>query len=142
MNSSLTLVGESDRKMLKAVIKHSNGEDNIRHRVVPTDVFTRWAQKVANLKPEIASILREEKEEKQVRLVFIIFSSDSHFSVKIRRAEMELRKGQNMIDHEVEIFSRPARTWFQTEKERSRAAGSTNSFLEGVALIVVMTVPV
>ena len=65
MISSLTLVGEGDRKMLKAVIKHGNGTDNIRHRIIPTDVLSRWAKKVANLKPEIASILQEEKEEKQ-----------------------------------------------------------------------------
>ena len=44
-----------------------------------------------------------------------------------------------MIDHEAEIFSRPARTWFQTEKERSKAAGSTSGFIEGVALTVVLS---
>ncbi|KAG9314378.1 DEAD-domain-containing protein [Chiua virens] len=102
---SLTLVGESDRKMLKAVMKHSSGEENIRHRIVPTDVLARWSKKVADLKVEIVSILQEEKGEKE-----------------IRRAEMELKKGQNMIDHEAEIFSRPARIWFQTEKQRSKAA--------------------
>ena len=28
-----------------------------------------------------------------------------------------------MIEHEAEIFSRPARTWFQTGKEKARAEG-------------------
>ena len=36
---------------------------------------------------------------------------------------MELKKGQNMIDHEAEIYARPARTWFQTGKEKAQAAG-------------------
>jgi ATP-dependent RNA helicase DDX27 len=36
---------------------------------------------------------------------------------------MELTKGQNMIEHEAEIYSRPARTWFQTSKEKEKAAG-------------------
>lgn len=54
---------------------------------------------------------------------------------------MELRKSQNMIDHEAEIYSRPARTWFQTEQEKSKAAGSTSSFIEGVALIVITHLP-
>jgi ATP-dependent RNA helicase DDX27 len=36
---------------------------------------------------------------------------------------MEVRKGQNMIEHEAEIFSRPARTWFQSEKEKKKAQG-------------------
>lgn len=73
MISSLTLVGEGDRKVLKAVVKHSNGEHKIRHRIIPTDVLTRWVKEVENLKPEIASILQEEKEEKQACPLFIIF---------------------------------------------------------------------
>jgi len=67
--SSVTLVGEGDRKMLKAAIKHSTGEDNIRHRLVPADVFPKWAKKVEALRDEVTTILQEEKEEKQVILV-------------------------------------------------------------------------
>ena len=36
---------------------------------------------------------------------------------------MELRKGQNLIEHEEEIKSRPARTWFQSEKEKQKSKG-------------------
>lgn len=36
---------------------------------------------------------------------------------------MELKKGQNMVEHEAEIFSRPARTWFQSEKEKAASKG-------------------
>ncbi|KIJ68429.1 hypothetical protein HYDPIDRAFT_106624 [Hydnomerulius pinastri MD-312] len=110
---SITLVGEGDRKMLKAAIKHSTGEDNIRHRVIPTDVLGKWAKKVEGLKEEVAAILQEEKEEKQ-----------------IRQAEMELKKGQNMMEHEAEIFSRPARTWFQSEKDKSKAAATSKQQYE------------
>ena len=46
----------------------------------------------------------------------------------MRKAEMELKKGQNMIEHEAEIFSRPARTWFQTTKEKQKAEGSSKNF--------------
>jgi hypothetical protein len=31
---------------------------------------------------------------------------------------------QNMLAHEDEIYSRPARTWFQTEKEKKSAAAA------------------
>lgn len=31
---------------------------------------------------------------------------------------------QNLLDHESQIFSRPARTWFQTEKEKKAAAAA------------------
>ncbi|KAH7883605.1 DEAD-domain-containing protein [Phlebopus sp. FC_14] len=110
---SITLVGEGDRKMLKAVIKQGSGEDNIRHRVIPADAVAKWAKRVEELKDEVSVILQEEKEEKQ-----------------IRQAEMELRKGQNMIDHEAEIFSRPARTWFQSEKDKSKAAATSKQHYE------------
>ncbi|KAH9480511.1 nucleolar DEAD-box protein required for synthesis of 60S ribosomal subunit [Psilocybe cubensis] len=101
---SVTLVGEADRKMLKAAIKRSTGEDQVRHRIVPAETVQVWVEKLAALKSEIAEILEEEKEEKQ-----------------IRKAEMELKKGQNMIEHEAEIYSRPARTWFQSAKDKQKA---------------------
>lgn len=43
--------------------------------------------------------------------------------IQFRQAEMELKKGENMIEHEAEIFSRPARTWFQTGKEKAKSEG-------------------
>jgi hypothetical protein len=36
---------------------------------------------------------------------------------------MELKKGENIIEHESEIYSRPARTWFQSGKEKLKAEG-------------------
>lgn len=38
---------------------------------------------------------------------------------------MELKKGQNMIEHEEEIYSRPARTWFQSGQDKLKAEGSS-----------------
>lgn len=100
---SVTLVGEADRKMLKAAIKHGAGADQVRHRVVPPEAVSKWAGKLESIKAEVAEVMLEEKEEKQ-----------------FRQAEMELKKGQNIIEHEAEIFSRPARTWFQTNKEKQQ----------------------
>lgn len=102
---SITLVGEADRKMLKAVVKQSP-EDQIRHRIIPTGAVSEMAERLEDMKDEIAEVLKEEREEKL-----------------LRQADMELRKGQNMVEHEDEIFSRPARTWFQTEKEKIAAKG-------------------
>ena len=36
---------------------------------------------------------------------------------------MEVNKARNMIEHEEEIFSRPARVWFQNKTEQKRKAG-------------------
>ena len=63
---SVTLVGEADRKMLKAALKHASGADQVRHRTIPTEVASKWAKKLDSMKNEIAAVLREEKEEKQV----------------------------------------------------------------------------
>lgn len=43
----------------------------------------------------------------------------------MRKAEMELQKGENLLKHEAEIFSRPARTWFQSSKEKEKAQGES-----------------
>lgn len=102
----MTLVGEADRKILKAAIKHSSDSDKVRHRTIPPDQVSHWSSQLANIKDEILAVLKEEKEEKA-----------------LRQAEMELKKGENIMEHEKEIFSRPARTWFQTEKEKQNAKG-------------------
>jgi hypothetical protein len=64
---SVTLVGETDRKMLKAAIKHSAGEDRVRHRMIPPDTIAKYAEKLESLKDEIVEIMKEEKDEKLVR---------------------------------------------------------------------------
>lgn len=34
---------------------------------------------------------------------------------------MEVTKGRNLLEHQAEIMSRPARTWFQTSVEKIAA---------------------
>lgn len=97
---SVTLVGEADRKMLKMAIKSSVGAQ-VKNRVVNHELVQRYKQKVESLGPQIKEVLAEEKEERA-----------------IRNAEMQLKKSENMLHHGAEIYSRPARTWFQTETEK------------------------
>lgn len=52
--------------MLKAAIKHSAGNEQVKHRVISADAVSRWSRKLEELKNEVAAILHEEKEEKQV----------------------------------------------------------------------------
>lgn len=61
-------MGEADRKILKAAIKRAAGEDQVRHRTIPSEIVAKWSKKLESLKDEIAGVLREEKEEKQVRM--------------------------------------------------------------------------
>ena len=84
--------------MLKAAIKHASDVDKVQHRTLPSEQVARWATKLEELNNEVAAILEDEKEE-----------------MAIRQAQMELKKCENIIEHEKEMFSRPARTWFQSE---------------------------
>lgn len=49
----------------------------------------------------------------------------------LRKAEMEASKAANMLEHESEIFSRPARTWFQSEREKKEIAKRAKAVSQG-----------
>jgi ATP-dependent RNA helicase DDX27 len=99
---SVSLVGESERKMLKEVVKRAKVP--AKSRVVPQDVVIRYRDQIRKLAVEIKSILKEEKEERELRCT-----------------EMEMNKARNLLDHNKEIFSRPPRTWIQKRPASSRA---------------------
>jgi len=61
---------------------------------------------LSHLADELDEVLKEEKEENAIRV-----------------AQMELTRGQNIIEHADEIKSRPARTWFQSESDKKQAKG-------------------
>ena len=58
---------ESDRKMLKAAIKHASNVDKVRHRTLPPEKVAQWAAKLGKLNDDVAAILKEEKEEQAIR---------------------------------------------------------------------------
>ncbi|KAL1918487.1 uncharacterized protein VTP21DRAFT_3147 [Calcarisporiella thermophila] len=100
---SVTLVGEGDRKLLRMAVK-SAPKEQIKQRVVSPDLVSKYREKLESLQDQIREVMQEEKEEKA-----------------LRQAEMEVRKSQNLLTHEAEIYSRPARTWFQSEKEKQQS---------------------
>lgn len=100
---AVTLVGEPDRRLLKTVLKRTPPEQ-VKHRLMPSEMVQKLSDTIASLKPEVEQILQEEKEERA-----------------LRQAEMEVQKGENMMAHQDEIYARPARTWFQSEKAKADA---------------------
>jgi ATP-dependent RNA helicase DDX27 len=96
---AVTLVGENERKLLKEIIKYS--KERPHHRILPTEVIQSFQIKISNMVQTIQEVLKEEKEMKLIEI-----------------SEREAIKAQNMILHEKEIFSRPARSWFQSSKEK------------------------
>ncbi|KAJ1838351.1 nucleolar DEAD-box protein required for synthesis of 60S ribosomal subunit, partial [Coemansia sp. RSA 2703] len=106
---SITLIGETDRKMLKMAVKNSP-KDRIKQRVVPNETLNKYRAKVDELAAQVKNIIEEEREEKM-----------------FRDAEMQMTKASNLIEHKDEIQSRPRRTWFQSEKSRKESKRASAS---------------
>lgn len=106
---SVSFVGESsqDRSVVRNAIKFVEENKENGKTLGRTVDWTQIEEinKLVDTKDEVVEeILVEEKQEKE-----------------IMRAEMELRKGENMLKHKQEIQSRPRRTWFQTESEKKNS---------------------
>lgn len=83
-------------------------------RVVDTAEADAWAAKVDGMADEIEAVLVEEKEEKQ-----------------LAQAEMQVRRGENLIVHEEDIKARPRRTWFATAAAKRTASHMGRAELNG-----------
>jgi len=84
-------------------------------RIVDVSDADAWAKKIDALNNSIDQILTDEKEEKS-----------------LSSATMQLRKGENIIEHEAEILARPKRTWFESEKEKRNAKNAGRTELNGL----------
>ncbi|KAI4306069.1 hypothetical protein L6164_029380 [Bauhinia variegata] len=100
---AVTFVTDNDRSLLKAIAKRAGSK--LKSRIVAEQSIIKWSGIIEQMEDQIDAILQEEREE-----------------IALRKAEMEATKAENMIAHKEEIYSRPKRTWFQTEKEKKLAA--------------------
>ncbi|CAK0782969.1 hypothetical protein CVIRNUC_006164 [Coccomyxa viridis] len=106
---AVTFADDSTRPLLKEVVKKAGAKLQIR--VVQPALVEHWSQRIRSLARDVSRINEEEREE-----------------MELRKAEMEAAKAENMVEHEAEINARPARTWFQTRKEKE---ASTTRAREG-----------
>ncbi|GAV81604.1 DEAD domain-containing protein/Helicase_C domain-containing protein [Cephalotus follicularis] len=109
---AVTFVTDNDRSLLRAIAKRAGSK--LRSRIVAEQSITKWLQIIEQMEDQLDAVLQEEREE-----------------TALRKAEMEATKAENMIAHKDEIFSRPKRTWFVTEKEKRLVAKTTKASLEG-----------
>ncbi|KAL9225761.1 hypothetical protein vseg_001649 [Gypsophila vaccaria] len=108
---AVTFVADKDRSLLKAIAKKAGS--NLKSRIVAEQSINMWVEMIDQMEEQVAAILREEREE-----------------MALRKAEMEAAKAENMIEHKDEIFSRPKRTWFMTEKAKKLMAKESKGSLE------------
>uniref|UniRef100_K3X2S7 RNA helicase n=1 Tax=Globisporangium ultimum (strain ATCC 200006 / CBS 805.95 / DAOM BR144) TaxID=431595 RepID=K3X2S7_GLOUD len=100
---AVTLTSESRRLLMKQVSRHCHGF--VKSRAVPDPVIAQWKARIESMQSDIKLIMHEETLEK-----------------RMREAEKEAMKASNMVRYQDEIASRPARTWFMSEKEKKRVA--------------------
>ena len=70
-------------------------------RTIPGEVLTQYSSIVKSMQNELQEYFRQEK-----------------LKANIDELEMEAQKAENLLVHENEIQARPARTWYQTERQK------------------------
>ncbi|GBG28354.1 ATP-dependent RNA helicase DRS1 [Hondaea fermentalgiana] len=96
---AVTLTGERQRKLTKEVLRRS--QQNVKSRTIPDSVVEALRERVADYEEEIEDVLRQERVERE-----------------LRGAEMDANRAQRRIENREEIFSKPRRTWFQSQQEK------------------------
>lgn len=113
---AITLAAEPDRKVVKAAVRSGKAQGaKISSLIIDPADADKWQDKIDEMADEIESIAQEEKEEKH-----------------LAQAEMQIKKGENMVIHEDEIKSRPKRTWFETQHEKKKAKEAGRAELNGL----------
>ena len=108
---AVTLTSESRRLISKQVARHCHGV--VKSRAVPPHIIAQWVDRIGVLEQDIKSVMQDERMER-----------------KLKDAEREMTRAQNLIEHKDEIFSRPARTWFQSEAVKQKIKRASNESVE------------
>ncbi|XP_073708121.1 probable ATP-dependent RNA helicase DDX27 [Garra rufa] len=97
---SVSLVGETERKMLKEIVKKA--KTTVKARVIPQEVILKFRDLIEKLEKDVYAVLRLEMEEKAM----------AHSEAQISLAQKRL--SQSADEKEA------PRTWFQTHEERKK----------------------
>jgi len=98
---SVTLVGEKERRYLKEVVKQATIP--VKSRIIPSEVITKFRDRISKLEPDIEEVTRLEREEKELRI-----------------SEIQLNKAEKKVANGGAVSAETNRTWFQTKKEREQ----------------------
>ncbi|ROK31136.1 putative ATP-dependent RNA helicase DDX27 [Anabarilius grahami] len=97
---SVSLVGETERKMLKEIVKKA--KTPVKARVIPQEVILKFRDLIEKLEKDVYAVLRLEREEKEM----------VHSEAQISSAQRRLTQSAD---------EKPApRTWFQSNQERKK----------------------
>ncbi|XP_062271433.1 probable ATP-dependent RNA helicase DDX27 [Scomber scombrus] len=97
---SVSLVGESERKMLKDVVK--SAKNSVKARVLPPDVILKFRDLITKLEKDVEAVVKLEREERE-----------------LAASEAKLSVAQKRLDGSASCDSQ--RVWFQTQQERKQS---------------------
>lgn len=92
---SVSLAGETERKIVKEVVKRA--KNPVKSRVIPPDILEKYRHKLEKLEPQITQILQEEYEERL-----------------LSKAENQANRAERVLKGEKD----EERPWFQTKAQR------------------------
>ena len=100
---SITLCNDSERTRLRKQFK------GLKALAIKQDELDSAQSAIESMKSQIKEVWEEEIAE-----------------MILRKTELEARKAENMMNHSDEIYNRPKRTWFQTERQKRDLKAKTN----------------
>ena len=110
-----TLAAEPDRRVVKAAVKAAKAQGaQIRQRTIDASDADNWHQRFESLANEVEGILKEEKEDRV-----------------LQSTERDLSRANNIVKHKEEIMSRPKKTWFESEADKTKAKLKGAEMLNG-----------
>lgn len=97
---SVSLVGESERKTLKEVVK--SAKNSVKARVLPPEVVLKFRDLISKLEKDVEAVMKLEREERE-----------------LAASEAKLSVAQKRLDGSTSCQSQ--RVWFQTQQERKQS---------------------
>ncbi|XP_042263047.1 probable ATP-dependent RNA helicase DDX27 isoform X2 [Thunnus maccoyii] len=97
---SVSLVGESERKTLKDVVK--SAKNSVKARVLPPEVILKFRDLISKLEKDVEAVMKLEREERE-----------------LAASEAKLSVAQKRLDGSASCQSQ--RVWFQTQQERKQS---------------------
>lgn len=92
---SVSLAGESDRKIVKAIVKQA--KNPVKTRLIAPNIIDKYKQKLLKIEPQITEILNEENADRM-----------------LSKMENQTKRMEKIISNNQE----KPRPWFQNKKER------------------------
>lgn len=101
---SVSLAGETERKMVKEIIKRATNP--VKNRIIPSEIVEKYRKKVAALESEIEKVLQEEQAEK------MLAQAEQQLNVTEKKLKAQMDKNNKSFP------SAQPRQWFQSHRER------------------------